>query len=123
MNAVVQCFFRGNTLPLAKPNCYTSHPSGLTDSHIAGCRITLSQQDRNEHNDRLFVTARNIYSTRNFNFPPSTLFGTLQYRPPFLHREFVLSSSTFMLQISCLINLPDVLLLRLGYVVGWSADK
>lgn len=31
------------------PNCYTSHPSGKTDSHIAGCRITLSQQDRNEH--------------------------------------------------------------------------
>lgn len=30
------------------PKWYASHPSGKTDSHIAGCRITLSQQDRNE---------------------------------------------------------------------------
>ncbi len=33
---------------LHNPNCYASHPSGKTDSHIAGCRITLSQQDGNE---------------------------------------------------------------------------
>lgn len=59
------------------PKWYAFHPSGKTDSHIAGCRITLSQQDRNEQ-----------WQRRN------TCGDTRIWRPPFLVLPFFFLTDT-----------------------------
>lgn len=86
------------------PNCYTPHPSGKTDSHIAGCRITLSQQDRNERRQWQNICDNAAY----LRLASSKLGSRSLYWPSFTPlRGFHL----FKLQISC--HSPALLL-------GWD---
>ncbi len=96
-------------------NCYTCHPSGKTDSHITGCRITLSQQDRNEHGQ-----GQNICdNTEYLHLAPAWSGAHSQCWPPFTESSTGTfpSSSTFMLHISC----PSKCA-RLGDLLIWFAQ-